>query len=124
MIEPASKRTKLDSHIHEELGQASSNQISSMSSSPAPDASSAPDHQESGHTSSFNSAHLPTPDSDLPLDASRFARVPPTGDDESCVCARSNITYIASKPKITAEVSIVIVTIVTIHTYFCLSLCY
>lgn len=102
ITESAIKRTKLDmsGHSVEELGQTSNNQISSMSSSPAADVSSAPDHQDTSHTSS---AHLPTPDSDLPLDASRFARIPPSGSDDS-VCARTNIVYIASKRKIGAEV--------------------
>ena len=110
MTEPPIKRTKLDTSGHsiEESGQTSNNQISSMSSSPAADVSSAPD-QDTGHTSSHNSAHLPTPDSDLPLDASRFGRIPPSGSDDS-VCARSNIVYIASKRKTGAEVSITIVT--------------
>ena len=110
MAESAIKRTKLDMSAHsvEELGQTS-NQNSSMSSSPAVDVSSAPDHQDSGHASSLNPTHLTTPDSDLPLDASRFARVPPSGGDD-CVCARTNIMYIASKRKTGAEVSVTIVT--------------
>ena len=104
MAEPAIKRTKLDmsSHSLKESGQTSNNQISS---SPAADVSSAPDHQDSGHTSSLNSAHLATPDSDLPLDASRFARIPPSGGEDS-VCARTNIVFIASKRKTGAVVSV------------------
>ena len=108
MTEPANKRTKLDmsGHSVEESDQTSNNQISSMSSSPAANVSSAADHQD---TSSHASAHLATPDSDLPLDASRFARIPPSGSDDT-VCARTNIVYIASKRKTGAAVSVAMAT--------------
>lgn len=103
LAEPPVKRTKLD-HSLEELGQASNNQTTSMSSSPNADASSVADHQDSSHTSSFNSAHLPT-DGDIPLDTSRFAKIPASDD---FVCARTNIIYISSKPKTNAEVNFTI----------------
>ena len=107
ITDPAVKRTKLDTSGHglEELGQASNNQSALISSSPAVvDASSVPDHQDS-----TSSACLAMPDNDLPLDTTRFARIP-SSDGDDCVCARSNIIYIASKPKANAEVSSAIVT--------------
>jgi len=109
ITDPPIKRTKLDmsnSHGLEELGQTSNKQISSMSPSPTADVSSVTDYQEgTSHTSSFNSAHLaPDPlQSDFSLDTSRFARIPVSGDDSGC--ARTNIIYILSKPKNTAEVN-------------------
>ena len=103
LAELAAKRSKLDMSGHglEESGQASSNQVSSMSSSPVADASSATDHQDS-HTSSFNSAHA-APDSDIPLDPSRFTKIPLDADD--CGCARTNIIYVGPRPKPVTEVS-------------------
>lgn len=107
MTEPPIKRAKLDMNSHglEELGQTSGNQISSMSSSPNAEVPSAADHQDSSHASSFNSAHLAAGDSDIPLDTTRFAKIPASPDD--CGCARTNIVYIAPKPKTTTGVSIV-----------------
>lgn len=88
----------MSGHGHEEPGQSSSAQISSMSSSPTADVSSTADHQDASHSSSAGV------DSDVPLDASRFAKIPPSGDD--CACARTNIIYIAPKPKITSGVKL------------------
>ena len=62
-----------------------------------------PDHQDS-----TSSACLATPDNDLPLDTTQFARISPS-DGDDCVCARSNIIHIASKPKANAEVNSAIV---------------
>ena len=103
MTELPAKRPKLDKSGHglEESGQASSNQISLMSSSPTADASSAADHHDSSHTSSFTSAHA-APDSDIPLDPSRFNKIPL--DADNCGCARTNIVYVGPRPKPITEV--------------------
>ena len=108
LTEQPAKKPKLDmsSHGLEESGQASSNQISSMSSSPTADASSAADHQDSSHASSFTSGHA-APDSDIPLDPARFTKIPLDADD--CGCARTNIIYIAPRPKPITEVQCCIV---------------
>ena len=110
MTEPSVKRTKLNlsgHSIEEQLGQSSNNQVSSMASSPAADISSVADHQDSTHASSFNSAHLVASDNDIPLNTSMFARI--SANPSDCACARTNIIYIAPKPKPSVEVNCCIV---------------